>query len=103
VQGAIAARDIVGAKALCQQMSSANQRLKAMLPAPVQAVTAEVHGIVDEIEAASRICLNAGPDTGQAQIDAFTSHLNAAWAHYNRAQEVGAGAAGPRPRPGLPN
>ena len=103
VQGAIAARDIAGAKALCQQMSDANHRLKAMLPTPVRALTAEVEGIVDEIDAASRICLNAGPNTGQAEIDSFASHLNAAWAHYNRAQQIGADAAGPRPRPGLPN
>jgi hypothetical protein len=103
VQGAIAARDIAGAKALCQQMSDANQRLKAMLPTPVRALTAEVQGIVDEIDAASSICLNAGPDTGQAEVDSFTSHLNAAWAHFNRAQQIGADAAGPRPRPGLPN
>jgi hypothetical protein len=103
VQGAIAARDIAGAKALCQQMSTANKRLDALLPSPVRAVTAEVQGIVDEIDAAASICLNAGPNTGQAEIDSFTSHLNAAWAHYNRAQQVGADASGPRPRPGLPN
>jgi hypothetical protein len=103
VQGAVAARDIAGAKAICQQMSDANQRLDAMLPSPVRALTAEVQGIVDEIDAASSICLNAGPDAGQAEIDSFTSHVNAAWTHYNRAEQIGADAAGPRPRPGLPN
>jgi hypothetical protein len=55
------------------------------------------------IGAASSVCLNAGPNAGQAEIDSFTSHLNAAMAHFTRAQEIGAGAAGPRPRPGLPN
>ena len=84
-------------------MSTANKRLDALLPSPVRAVTAEVQGIVDEIDAAASICLNAGPNTGQAEIDSFSSHLNAAWAHYNRAQQVGADASGPRPRPGLPN
>jgi hypothetical protein len=103
VQGAIAAHDIAGAKALCQQMSAANQRLKALLPTPVRALTAEVQGIVDEIDAAAKICLNAGPDTGPAEVGSFTSHLNAAWAHYNRAEQIGADASGPRPRPGLPN
>jgi hypothetical protein len=103
VQGAIAARDVAGAQAACQQMSDANQRLKAMLPTPVPALTTEVRGIVDEIGAASSVCLNAGPNAGQAEIDSFTSHVNAALAHFTRAQEIGANAAGPRPRPGLPN
>jgi hypothetical protein len=103
VQGAIAARDIAGAKAACQQMSDANQRLNAMLPTPVRALTAEVQGIVDEIDAASDICLNAGPNAGQAEVASFTSHVNAALAHFDRAQQIGAEAAGPRPRPGLPN
>ena len=103
VQGAIGAGDVAGAKAACQQMSDANQRLNATLPTPVRALTSEVQGVVDEIGAASSVCLNAGPNAGQADIDSFTSHLNAAMAHYTRAQEIGAGAAGPRPRPGLPN
>ena len=103
VQGAIGAGDVAGAKAACQQMSDANQRLNATLPTPVRALTSEVRGVVDEIGAASSVCLNAGPNAGQAEIDSFTSHLNAAMAHYTRAQEIGAGAAGPRPRPGLPN
>jgi hypothetical protein len=103
VQGAIGAGDVAGAKAACQRMSNANQRLNATLPTPVRALTSEVQGVVDEIGAASSVCLNAGPNAGQADIDSFTSHLNAAMAHYTRAQEIGAGAAGPRPRPGLPN
>jgi hypothetical protein len=103
VQGAVEAGDIAGAKAACQQMSDANQRLKATLPTPVRALTSEVQGVVDEIGGASSVCLNAGPNAGQANIDSFTSHLNAAMAHYTRAQEIGAGAAVPRPRPGLPN
>src|SRR4051794_14321362 len=103
VQGAIAARDVAGAQAACQQMSDANQRLNSTLPTPVPALTAEVRGIVDEIGAASSVCLNAGPNAGQAEIDSFTSHVNAALAHFTRAQEIGADAAGPRPRPGLPN
>ena len=103
VQGAIGAGDVAGAKAACQQMSDANQRLNATLPTPVPALTSEVRGAVDEIGAASSVCLNAGPNAGQAEIDSFTSHLNAAMAHFTRAQEIGAGAAGPRPRPGLPN
>ena len=72
-------------------------------PSPVRALTSEVQGVVDEIGAASSVCLNAGPDAGQADIDSFTSHLNAAMVHYTRAQEIGAGAAVPPPRPGLPN
>ena len=103
VQGAIGAGDVAGAKAACQQMSDANQRLNATLPTPVPALTSEVRGAVDEIGAASSVCLNAGPNAGQAEIDSFTSHVNAAMAHFTRAQEIGAGAAGPRPRPGLPN
>jgi hypothetical protein len=55
------------------------------------------------IGAASSVCLNAGPNAGQADIDSFTSHVNAAMAHFTRAQEIGAGAARPLPRPGLPN
>jgi hypothetical protein len=103
VQGAIGAGDVAGAKAACQQMSDANQRLNATLPTPVAALTSEVRGAVDEIGAASSVCLNAGPNAGQAEIDSFTSHVNAAMAHFTRAQEIGAGAAGPRPRPGVPN
>jgi hypothetical protein len=102
VQDAIGAGDVAGAKVACQQMSDANQRLDAMLPTPVPALTSEVRGLVDEISAASRVCLNAGPDAGQAEIDSFTSHVNAAMAHYTRAQAIGGDAARPRPRPGLP-
>jgi hypothetical protein len=82
-------------------MSDANQRLKATLPTPVPALTSEVRGAVDEIGAASSVCLTAGPNAEQAEIDLFTSHVNAATVHFARAQEIGAGAAGPRPRPGL--
>jgi hypothetical protein len=103
VQGAIGAGDVAGAKAACQQMSDANQRVKSMLPSPVRALTAEVQGIVDEIGAAASICLNAGPNAGQAEIDAFTSHVNAAMVHFTRAEAIGADAATPLPRPGLPN
>jgi hypothetical protein len=103
VQGAIGAGDVAGTKAACQQMSDANQRLNATLPTPVRALTSEVRDVVDEIGAASSVCLNAGPNAGQAEIDSFTSHVNAAMVHFTRAQEIGAGAAGPRPRPGLPN
>jgi hypothetical protein len=103
VQGAIGAGDVAGAKAACQQMSDANQRLNATLPTPVRALTSEVQGAVDEIGAASSVCLNAGPNAGQAEIDSFTSHVSAAMAHFTRAQEIGAGAARPLPRPGLPN
>ena len=60
-----------------------------------RALTSAVEGAVDEIGAASSVCLNAGPNAGQAEIDSFTSHVNAAMAHYTRAQEIGAGAAGP--------
>ena len=84
-------------------MSDANQRLDAMLPSPVGALTSEVQAIVDEIGAATSICLNAGPNAGQAEIDSFTSHVNAALVHFTRAQAIGADASGPRPRPGLPN
>jgi hypothetical protein len=101
VQGAIGAGDVAGAKAACQQMSDANQRVKATLPTPVPALTSEVRGAVDDIGAASSVCLTAGPNTGQAEIDLFTSHVNAASAHFARAQEIGAAAAEPRPRPGL--
>jgi hypothetical protein len=103
VRGAIGAGDVAGAKAACQQMSNANQRLDAMLPSPVNALTSEVRGIVDEIGAASSVCLAAGPNAGQAEIDSFTSHVNAAMVHFERAEAIGAEAAGPRPRPGLPN
>jgi hypothetical protein len=103
VQSAVGAGDVAGAKAACQQMSDANQRLKATLPTPVRALTAEVQGTVDEIGAAASICLNAGPNAGRAEVDLFTSHVNGSLAHFTRAEEIGAEAAGPRPRPGLPN
>jgi hypothetical protein len=103
VRAAVGAGDVAGAKAACEQMSDANQRLAAILPSPVKALTSEVRALVDEIGAAASICLNAGSTAEQAEIDAFTSHVNAAMAHYARAQEIGAGASEPRPRPGLPN
>lgn len=103
VQAAVAAGDVAGAKAACEQMSDANQRLNALLPTPVSALTSEVRAVVDEIGAAASICLNAGSTAEQSEIDSFTSHVNSAMAHYARAREIGAGAAGPRPRPGLPN
>jgi hypothetical protein len=103
VRDAIGAGDVAGAKAACEQMSDANQRLSAMLPTPVPALTSEVRSVVDEFGAASSVCLNAGPTAEQAEIDSFTSHVNAAMVHYARAKEIGEGAAGPRPRPGLLN
>jgi hypothetical protein len=102
-RSAIGAGDMAGVKAACQEMSDANQRLDATLPSPVRALTAEVQGIVDEIGAAASICLNAGPDAGQPEIDAFTAHVNAALAHYSRAQQIGQANSAPRPRPGMPN
>lgn len=102
-ESAMGAGDLAGVKAACERMNSANQRLSAGLPTPVSALTREVEGIVSEIGAAYRICQNAGPDAGQAEIDAFRSHVGAAQAHYERARQIGAEASGPRDRPGLPN
>lgn len=102
VRAAVGAGDVAGAKAACEQMSDANQRLNATLPTPVSALTSEVRGIVDEIGAASSVCLNAGSTAEQAEIDSFSSHVNAAMMHFTRAREIGAAAASPRPRPGLP-
>jgi hypothetical protein len=103
VEGAIGARDVAGAMAACQQMTVANQRLNATLPTPVPALTSEVRDVVDEIGAASSVCLNAGPNAGQDDIDSFRSHVNAAMAHFTRAREIAIREGGPRPRPGLPN
>jgi len=102
-QRAIGKQDVAGAKAACQRMNSANGRLDATLPTPVRALTAEVQAVVDEIGAAASLCLNAGPNPGQGEIDAFTSHVNAALGHYERAEQIGAENAGPRDRPGLLN
>jgi hypothetical protein len=103
IESAVAAGDLAGAKAACERMGKANQRLNSTLPSPVPALTSEVQAIVDEIGAAYRVCSNAGPDAGQAEVESFKAHVNAAWAHYEKAEAIGAGAAGPRPRPGLPN
>jgi hypothetical protein len=84
-------------------MSNANGRLDASLPTPVRALTAEVEAVVDDIGAAASLCLNAGPNPGQGEIDAFTSHVNSAMGHYERAQQIGAENAGPAARPGLLN
>jgi hypothetical protein len=102
-EAAISAGDVAGAKAACQRMSSANQRLNGMLPTPVRALTAEVEAVVDDIGAAASICLKAGPDAGQGEIDAFTSHVNSALTHYNRALQIGAENSEPRDRPGMMN
>ena len=70
---------------LVSKMSDANQRLNATLPAPVAALTSEVRGVVDEIGARVQLCLTAGPNAGQAEIESFTSHLHAATKpDYNR-------------------
>jgi hypothetical protein len=103
VRAAMGAGDVTGAKAGCQRMSDANQRLASLLPSPVRALTSEVQAIVDEVAAAASICLNAGANAGQAEINSFMSHINAALVHFARAQAIGADAAGPQPRPGLPN
>jgi hypothetical protein len=71
VEGAIGARDVADAKAACQQMSDANQRLNATLPTPVPALTSTVREVVDEIGAASSVCLNAGPNAGQVDVDSL--------------------------------
>jgi hypothetical protein len=102
-ESAIAAGDVAGVKAACQQMTDANQRLNATLPTPVPALTSEVRDVVDEIGAASSVCMNAGPNAGQDDIDSFRSHVHAAMAHSTRAQEIATREGGPRPRPGLPN
>src|SRR4051812_24121704 len=71
VQRAVGAGDAAGAKAACQQMSDANQRLNATLPSPIPALTSEARGFVDEIGAAYRVCLAAGPNAGQQNIGLF--------------------------------
>jgi hypothetical protein len=91
VEAAAREADLAGAKAACQQMSDANQRLNAMLPSPVPAVTSEVRGVVDEVGAASSLCLAAGPQAGQQNIGLFKLYLNAALAHYNRAMQIAQG------------
>jgi hypothetical protein len=58
---------------LVSKMSDANQRLNATLPTPVPWLTSEVRAVVDEIGFASSICLTAGPNAGQADIETFTS------------------------------
>ena len=103
VQSAAAAGDVAGVKAACERMNTANHRLSAGLPTPVSALTSEVQAIVDEIGAAYSVCANAGPNAGQAEIDSFTSHVSSARAHFENAQRIGAGAAGPPDRPGLLN
>ncbi|HTI73510.1 MAG TPA: hypothetical protein VL634_00845 [Mycobacterium sp.] len=102
-QRAIGVHDVAAAKAACQRMSNANDRLDATLPTPVRALTSEVQAVVNEIDAAASLCLNAGPNPGQGEIDAFTSHVNAALAHYQRAEQIGADNSGPAGRPGLMN
>ena len=92
MERAIGAGDLAAAKAACQQMSDANQRLNAMLPSPVPALTSEVRGVVDEIGAAYSVCLAAGPNAGQQNIGLFKLHLNAALAHFTRAQQILKGA-----------
>jgi hypothetical protein len=91
VEAAAREADLAGAKAACQQMSDANQRLKAMLPSPVPAVTSEVRGVVDEVDAASSLCLAAGPQAGQQNFGLFKLYLNAALAHYYRAMQIAQG------------
>jgi hypothetical protein len=87
---AVTAADPAGAKAACQQMSDANQRLNATLPSPVPALTSEVRGVVDQVDAAYGICLAAGR-AGQANIGLFKLYLDAALAHYNRAVQIAQG------------
>jgi hypothetical protein len=91
VQRAISMGDVAAGKAACQRMSDANQRLKAMLPSPVPALTSEVRDFVDEIGAASSVCLNASPNPGRQNIGLFTLHLKAALAHFTRAQQIAQG------------
>jgi hypothetical protein len=92
LERAVGAGDFAAAKAACQQMSDANQRLNATLPSPLPALTSEVRGVVDEIGAASRVCFAAGPNAGQQNIGLFRLHLNAALAHFTRAQQILQGA-----------
>jgi hypothetical protein len=91
VQRAVSMSDLAAGKAACQQMSDANQRLKATLPSPVPALTSEVRDFVDEIGAASSVCLNASPNPGQQNIGLFIVHLKAAQAHFIRAQQIAQG------------
>ena len=56
-----------------------------------------------QLEHPRRVIVLERGDAGQAEIDAFTQHLNAAIAHYTRVQQIAGGAEGPRPRPGLAN
>jgi hypothetical protein len=91
VMVAMSDADLAAAKAACQQMSDANQRLSATLPSPVLALTSEVQGVVDEISSATRVCLAAGPGAGQQNIGLFKLHMSAAMAHATRAQQIALG------------
>jgi hypothetical protein len=87
VQGAIGGDDVAGAKA-----ASANERCKptaerkaADSRCGADFRLSEVQGVVDKIGAHVQLCLAAGPNALQAEIESFTSQLHAATRpDYNR-------------------
>jgi hypothetical protein len=88
VTNALNAHDLAGMSTACQGLSGASQRLGATLPSPISALTSEIQGAVDLLNTASNSCTAFGPATSGDDLSAFTSDINQAMGHLQRAQQI---------------
>jgi hypothetical protein len=90
------ASNLKGVKAACLQIQASSDDLRALLPAPTEALTAEVSAALSELRTAIRPCLDLGPSgrpggrqiapsahdisTAETHLDKATAHMEAAYA-----------------------
>ena len=88
------ASNIKGVKRACQQVEASSDDLRALLPAPTQALTEEVSAGLSELRIAIRPCLDLGPSDrpggrilapNQNDISTAEAHLDKAIAHMENA------------------
>ena len=81
------AGNLTGVKAACQQLQASADDLRAILPAPSQALTDEVIAALSELRMAVRPCLDMGPSDrpGGRQVLPSKSEISTAEGHLDKA------------------
>jgi hypothetical protein len=91
------ASNVKGVKAACQQIQDSAEDLRALLPAPSEALTNEVSAALSELRMGIRPCLGLGPMErpggrsivpNQNDISTAEMHLDKAAAHMETAKSM---------------
>ncbi|MBV8928605.1 MAG: hypothetical protein JO152_05725 [Mycobacteriaceae bacterium] len=85
VNTALSNQDVNGAKAGCQQLRAAGQKLGATLPSPDQDATNQLQATVDNINAAVDTCMGFGSGS---DVNQYSSLIDQAKTHLDSAQQM---------------